>query len=77
MAAFQTLWMDISSWTTTHQKDANNQSLAGGTFALSVRQLETDVKAFIDANNDDPKTLSLGQIRRRNFRRRQTLLPKC
>ena len=40
----------------------------------STRQLEADIRAFIEQHNEDPKPLQVDQIRRRHPRRRQTLL---
>ena len=40
----------------------------------STRQLEADIRAFIEQHNEDPKPFKWNQIRRRHPRRRQTLL---
>ena len=42
----------------------------------STRQLEADIRAFIDRHNENPKPYQMDQIRRRNPRLRQTLLPE-
>ena len=43
----------------------------------STRQLEADIRAFIEKHNEDPQALQVDQIGRRHPRRRQALLPSC
>ena len=64
-------FLDQSGRTLVRRTDAQAQRGVH----TSTRQLEADIRAFIEQHNEDPNQMD--QIRRRHPRRRQTLLSPC
>ena len=57
--------------------ELTRKQLQRGVHHFTTRQLEADIRAFIEQAQRRPQALQVDQIGRRHPRRRQTLLPPC